>query len=76
MFTRLLQDEMEEEAAIMGHVSRSKQMLAGMFDQGTAILAGMSGNRQRIKVSILAMRPVDSAWECTEGASQYPAGHK
>ena len=47
---------MDEEAAITGHVTRSKQMLAGMFDQGTAILSGMAGNRQRIKVSSQTVR--------------------
>ena len=47
----LLQAERDAEAAILGRVNPSKQVLAGVFDQGTAILTGIAGNRQMIKVS-------------------------
>jgi hypothetical protein len=41
---------MDEEAAVMGHVTRSRRMMAEMFEQGGSILANMSQNRERIKV--------------------------
>jgi hypothetical protein len=42
--------EMDEEAAIMGSVQRSKRYLEEMFESGTNILAHMGGNRERLKV--------------------------
>jgi hypothetical protein len=47
---RRLKAEMDEEAAVAGHVLRSRRMLADMFEQGSGILAGMAGSRERIKV--------------------------
>ncbi len=47
---RRLKDEMDEEAAVMGHVNRSQRYLAEMFETGTSILTNMAGNRERIKV--------------------------
>lgn len=45
-----IKDEMDEEAAVMGHVTRSRRYLNDMYEQGTSILTNMSGNRERIKV--------------------------
>jgi hypothetical protein len=47
---RRIKDEMDEEAAVAGHVSRSRRYLSDMFEQGTAVLADMASNRERIKV--------------------------
>jgi hypothetical protein len=47
---RQAKSEMDEEAAVAGHVTRSRRYLADMFDQGSSILANMAGNRERIKV--------------------------
>jgi hypothetical protein len=51
---RQIKDAMDEEAAVMGHVTRSRRMMAEMFEQGGSILANMSQNRERIKVSVSA----------------------
>jgi hypothetical protein len=47
---RQIKEQMDEEAAVMGHVTRSRRMMAEMFEQGGSILANMSQNRERIKV--------------------------
>jgi Golgi SNAP receptor complex protein 2 len=47
---RRYRDAEDEEAAVQGHVVRSRRMLNDMFEQGTGILAGMAGSRERIKV--------------------------
>jgi hypothetical protein len=49
---------MDEEAAVMGHVTRSRRMMAEMFEQGGSILANMSQNRERIKVSVVSFLQV------------------
>ncbi|KAF6252308.1 Qb-snare protein, Bos1/Membrin family [Scenedesmus sp. NREL 46B-D3] len=46
---RQVKHAMDEEAAVMGHVTRSRRMMAEMFEQGGSILASMSQNRERIK---------------------------
>lgn len=46
---RRIKGEMDEEAAVQGHVVRSRRMLNDMFEQGTGILASMAGSRERIK---------------------------
>ncbi|WIA22152.1 hypothetical protein OEZ85_004488 [Tetradesmus obliquus] len=46
---RQIKDAMDEEAAVMGHVTRSRRMMSEMFEQGGSILANMSQNRERIK---------------------------
>ncbi|GBF98735.1 hypothetical protein Rsub_11284 [Raphidocelis subcapitata] len=48
---RRLKGEMDEEAAVAGHVVRSRRALADMFEQGSGILAGMAGSRERIKAA-------------------------
>lgn len=48
---RRIKDEMDEEAAVAGHVSRSRRYLSDMFEQGTAVLADMASNRERIKAA-------------------------
>ncbi|KAF8056259.1 MEMB11 [Scenedesmus sp. PABB004] len=48
---RRVKDEMDEEAAVAGHIGRSRRYLGEMFEQGTSILAGMSANRERIKAA-------------------------
>ncbi|KAI8474350.1 MAG: Qb-snare protein, Bos1/Membrin family [Monoraphidium minutum] len=48
---RRYKDEMDEEAAVAGHVLRSRRALADMFEQGSGILAGMAGGRERIKAA-------------------------
>lgn len=61
---RQIKSEMDEEAAVMGHVSRSKRYLQEMYDTGSSILSNMSSNRERIKVT--------SLWTmCRIGASQH-----
>ena len=47
---RQMKDQMDEEAAVMGHMTRSKRYLSDMFEQGTSMLANMAENRERIKV--------------------------
>jgi len=47
---RRVKHEMDEEAAVAGHVTRSRRMLNDMFEQGSGILANMAGSRERIKV--------------------------
>lgn len=47
---RRLKNEMDEEAAVAGHMLRSRRMLSDMFEQGSGILANMAGSRERIKV--------------------------
>lgn len=47
---RRAQNEAEEEAYARGMMSRSKGMLEEMYEQGSAILVGMAGNRERLKV--------------------------
>jgi hypothetical protein len=47
---RQIKSEMDEEAAVLGHISSSKRMLTEMFDTGTSILSSMGANRERIKV--------------------------
>lgn len=49
---RQIKNQMDEEAAIMGHVNRSKRYLSDMYEQGTSILSNMSQNRERIKVGL------------------------
>lgn len=49
---RRIKDEMDEEAAVAGHVMRSRRMLSDMFEQGSGILANMAGSRERIKVRV------------------------
>eukprot|EP00878_Enallax_costatus_P020018 GHUV01021146.1.p3 GENE.GHUV01021146.1~~GHUV01021146.1.p3 ORF type:complete len:103 (+),score=19.48 GHUV01021146.1:823-1131(+) len=44
-----IKNEMDEEAAVMGHVTRSRRYLNDMYEQGTSILTNMSANRERIK---------------------------
>jgi hypothetical protein len=57
---RAAKNEMDEEAAVAGHVGRSRRYLAEMYDQGGAILANMAGNRDRIKVrACLGVSAVD-----------------
>lgn len=48
---RRLKGEMDEEAAVAGHVTRSRRALAEMHEQGGAILATMAGSRERIKAA-------------------------
>jgi Golgi SNAP receptor complex protein 2 len=48
---RRFKEEMDEEAAVAGHVVRSRRALADMFEQGAGILAGMAGSRERIKAA-------------------------
>eukprot|EP00198_Chlamydomonas_reinhardtii_P004819 XP_001694155.1 Qb-SNARE protein, Bos1/Membrin family [Chlamydomonas reinhardtii] len=43
------QQEMDEEAQVMGSVARSKRYLEEMFESGTNILVNMAGNRERLK---------------------------
>lgn len=47
---RQIKNEMDEEAAVMGHINRSRRYLNDMFEQGSSILVNMSSNRERIKV--------------------------
>lgn len=47
---RKIKNEMDEEAAVMGHINRSRRYLTDMFEQGSSILANMASNRDRIKV--------------------------
>lgn len=53
---RQIKDAMDEEAAVMGHVTRSRRMMSEMFEQGGSILANMSQNRERIKVGFEGSR--------------------
>lgn len=59
---RRYKDEMDEEAAVAGHIGRSRKMLGEMFDQGAGILAGMAGSRERIKVRARARARRDPAF--------------
>lgn len=43
--------EADEEAAVAGHMTRSRRMLADMFEQGTGVLTAMAGSRERIKAA-------------------------
>ncbi len=47
---RRIKSEMDEEAAVAGHVTRSRRMINEMFEQGSGVLASMAGSRERIKV--------------------------
>lgn len=47
---RQMKSEMDEEAAVMGHINRSRRYLNDMFEQGSSILVNMASNRERIKV--------------------------
>jgi Golgi SNAP receptor complex protein 2 len=47
---RQIKNEMDEEAAVMGHINRSRRYLNDMFEQGSSILVNMAGNRERLKV--------------------------
>lgn len=47
---RQIKNEMDEEAAVAGHINRSRRYLNDMFEQGGSILVNMAGNRERIKV--------------------------
>jgi Golgi SNAP receptor complex protein 2 len=42
---------MDAEAAVAGHVTRSRRALGDMFEQGGAILGAMAGSRERIKAA-------------------------
>jgi hypothetical protein len=50
---RQIKNEMDEEAAVMGHINRSRRYLNDMFEQGSSILVNMSSNRERIKVCVV-----------------------
>lgn len=47
---RQIKSEMDEEAAVMGHINRSRRYLNDMYEQGSSILVNMASNRERIKV--------------------------
>ena len=53
---------MDVEAAITGPVSPNKQVLAAMFDQGTAVVTVIAGTRQ-IKVSRQGRSWDEGEWE-------------
>ncbi|GFR51312.1 hypothetical protein Agub_g13677 [Astrephomene gubernaculifera] len=48
---RRAKQEMDEEAQVMGSVQRSKRYLEEMYESGTHLLAGMAGNRERLKAA-------------------------
>lgn len=52
---RQFKDAMDEEAAVMGHINRSRRYLNDMYEQGSSILVNMAGNRERIKVCVCVM---------------------
>lgn len=62
---RQIKSEMDEEAAVAGHVTRSRRYLNEMFDQGTNILANMAGNRERIKVREVVEEGWVGGWVAT-----------
>ena len=59
---RQIKDQMDEEAAVMGHINRSRRYLNDMYEQGTSILANMATNRDRIKVWQQRWRVVGCCW--------------
>lgn len=46
---RLVKQQMDEEAAAMGSVERSKRYLEEIYETGTNVLTTMAGNRERLK---------------------------
>lgn len=55
----------DEEAALMGHVSNSKRVLEEAYQTGTAILGNMSSQRERLKVATYSAVAAASS-PCTE----------
>lgn len=76
-----IKNEMDEEAAVMGHVTRSRRYLNDMYEQGTSVLANMSDNRERLKVSwFWAVYACSDKWlvrsQCLHEAGRHMLAYK